>query len=92
MQIRLSEKAMQDLFEISIYTLNNWGEKQKDRYLTYIQKRLDTIATYPRHGKLIQEYLGFEKRILTLKHHIVLYYLIADLVYIDRIINHNINI
>jgi plasmid stabilization system protein ParE len=83
---------MQDLFDISLYTLDNWGERQKDKYLKYIQKRLDTIATFPRHGKLIQEYFGFEKRVILLKHHSIIYYLSEDFVYIDSIIHHNLNI
>jgi toxin ParE1/3/4 len=92
MQTRLSEQAMQDLFDISIYTLNNWGEKQKDKYLTYIQKRLDSIATYPRHGKLILKTNLYEERVLYLKHHVVYYLIFEDFLFVERIVNYSFNI
>lgn len=91
MQILLSEQAMQDLFDISLYTLDNWGEKQKDKYLKYIQKRLDTIATITRQGKLVFKTSFYEERVLYLKHYAAYYLLFNEYIYVERVVNFNLN-
>jgi len=48
----LSPRAQQSLVQISQYTLDNFGERQKKRYLKILRDRMRTAAKNPEKGKV----------------------------------------
>ncbi len=41
----LTHQALSDLKAIGIYTQNTWGKRQRDRYLTALDKAFHALAT-----------------------------------------------
>ena len=48
----LSPQAQQSLVQINQYTLDNFGERQKKRYLKMLRERMRTAAKNPEKGKV----------------------------------------
>lgn len=48
---RLTPRAYDDLKNIARYTRNQWGEAQRDRYLSALDDRFGWLAEHPRSGK-----------------------------------------
>lgn len=46
----LTKAAKRDLVEIARYTLEQWGDEQRVRYLTQLDARMHSIARYPERG------------------------------------------
>lgn len=46
----LSPHAKNSLMQISIYTLNNFGEVQRKQYLSMLRERMRLVAGNPGHG------------------------------------------
>jgi toxin ParE1/3/4 len=47
----LSPQAQQSLLQISHYTLNNYGQQQKKKYLKMLRTRMRTAAKNPEEGQ-----------------------------------------
>jgi len=47
----ITNKAKSDLKEIGLYTQNTWGKKQRDIYLTTLDKSFHTLAANPLKGR-----------------------------------------
>ncbi len=52
---RYSPRAEADLSEIAVYTLEQWGEKQTDKYLAQLDDRCDFLAANPLIGRACPE-------------------------------------
>ena len=48
---RLSNKAIQDLEDIWIFTLETWSQKQADRYYNLIISEIEYLASNPSSSK-----------------------------------------
>ena len=48
---RLTHSAKSDLIEIWNYTVDNWGEKQAEKYLQDIEDKLNQLAANPELGR-----------------------------------------
>lgn len=48
---RITPRAKEDLKNIGRYTFKNWGKKQRDTYLTDLDKRFAWLARNPQLGK-----------------------------------------
>ena len=48
---RITPRALDDLKSIGRYTLQEWGIKQRDRYLYDLDKRFEWLANQPQIGK-----------------------------------------
>jgi toxin ParE1/3/4 len=48
---RLTPAAKSDLVTIWNYTVENWGEKQAEKYLLEIEARLEQLAVNPKLGR-----------------------------------------
>jgi toxin ParE1/3/4 len=48
---RITPRAKEDLKNIGRYTFKNWGRKQRDTYLTDLDKRFSWLARNPQLGK-----------------------------------------
>lgn len=51
LRIIFLEKALEDVEEIWLYTLQNWSLEQADRYHSLIYKEIDFLARNPTFGK-----------------------------------------
>jgi toxin ParE1/3/4 len=51
----LSPHAQQSLVQISQYTLDNFGERQKKRYLKMLRERMRTAAKNPEKDKVCDD-------------------------------------
>jgi len=72
----LSPQAQQSLVQISQYTLDNFGERQKKSYLKMLRDRMRTAAKNPEKGRERGDIkLGYYS-LQAEKHHI--YYRIRD--------------
>ena len=48
---RVTPRAAQDLDDIAIYTLQNWGIDQLDTYLRALERRFARLGENPRAGR-----------------------------------------
>ena len=51
MKIRLSKKALKDIDDIWLYTVENWSVEQADRYYNSIFDELEFLSKNPLSGK-----------------------------------------
>ena len=72
----LSPSAQQSLVQISQYTLDNFGERQKKRYLKILRDRMRAAAKKPEKGKQRGDIKPGYYSLQAEKHHI--YYRIRD--------------
>ena len=77
MEIKFSKQSKKQLLEIVNYTLINWGEHQAKVYLSSFNKKFDSIATLPRHGRFLFVKNEWEFRKALNKRHII-HYAISD--------------
>ena len=72
----LSPQAQESLVQISQYTLDNFGERQKNRYLKMLRSRMRTAAKNPEKGKVREDIKAGYYCVQAEKHNI--YYRIRD--------------
>jgi toxin ParE1/3/4 len=75
-QYQLSSQAQQSLIQISQYTLENSGPRQKKNYLTMLRDRMRAVAKNPEKGMQRNEIKIGYYSVQAEKHHI--YYRIRD--------------
>jgi len=51
MAYRISEKAVEDLENIWIYTFQTWSLRQADKYFNLLMDEIDYISEHPYKGK-----------------------------------------
>jgi len=84
---QLTNRAVKDLSNIWNYTLNNWSEKQADKYYAQIIDQVVRIANNPELGR---NYLGIVKSLKGVKinRHIIFYrQLDENVVEVERILH-----
>ena len=72
----LSPQAVKSLNKISDYTLENFGERQRKKYLTMLRNKMRAAATNPQRGRIRDDIKQGYYSISAGKHHI--YYRIRD--------------
>jgi len=72
----LSPQAQKSLIQISNYTLENYGKKQKTTYLKLLRDKMRVVSANPNQGKDRQEIKPGYYSIQAEKHHI--YYRVRD--------------
>lgn len=72
----LSPQAERSLIQISDYTLKNFGERLRKKYLTALRKQMRSAATNPKQGRERNEIKQGYYCVPAEKHHI--YYRIVD--------------
>jgi toxin ParE1/3/4 len=53
-RFKLTKVARRDLAEIAAYTLEEWGDEQRVRYMTQLDARMRWIARSPQRGVSIE--------------------------------------
>lgn len=92
-QIELFFDAEQDLDDIALYTLSEYGQKQQDLYLSLIEQGFDTIAENPFIGRGHSD-LSDNIQIWPVGKHIIVYTVNdkLDSVYILRILHQSVDL
>ena len=72
LKIIFLEKALEDLEEIWLYTLQNWSLEQADRYHNLIYKEIELLARKPIFGKDMS-HLREGYRSSKIKSHLIFY-------------------
>lgn len=89
---RLSAKALSDLMEIGMYTEQNWGVKQRNKYLKEIDDCFSNIAEKPKIGVRC-DYIRQGYRKLPQGSHIIFYRLNdSEIVEIIRILHKSMDV
>lgn len=72
----LSPQAEKSLSQISSYTLKNFGERQRKKYLSMLRKEMRAVAADPKKGRRRNDIKPGYLSVSVEKHHI--YYRISD--------------
>lgn len=72
LKIRLTQAAKDDLEDIWVYTISEWGEDQADKYVALIEKGFSQVLENPYIGKArLDVKKGY--RVLRVQKHIIFY-------------------
>lgn len=89
---RISEKAIEDLEKIWLYTLKKWSVEQADRYHNLIMNEIAFIATNFNLSRKI-DYIRAGYRISKVKSHLIFYKKSEDnIIVIVRILHQNMDV
>jgi len=87
----LSRLALMDLEEIWLYTSKIWSKQQANKYYEEIFKVLNEICNNSRIGESI-DFVKKGHRKINIKSHVIIYKIASEIIYIDRILHHNMDI
>jgi toxin ParE1/3/4 len=91
--IRFTEQADLDLLNIYIYTHNNWGEPQANRYTDSLRDAIYKIATEPeRIGTVDRSYLRPGYRSYHQQRHLIFYRVEDNYVEVIRFLHDSMDI
>lgn len=82
---------MKDLDEIWQYTCENWSKQQANKYYKEIFAVIDEICNNSEIGKSIDE-IKIGQRRVNVKSHMIIYKVIREMIYIDRILHQKMDI
>jgi len=84
-------KAKLDLIDVWLYTFNQWGEAQADKYLDDLESSLELLAEQP---LICRERTEFKPpvRIYQYEHHLIVYTILSDKIVIIRVLHENMNV
>ncbi|MFA6152180.1 MAG: type II toxin-antitoxin system RelE/ParE family toxin [Chitinophagaceae bacterium] len=91
MKYEISEKALEDLGEIWLYTVELWSVQQADRYYQLIIDEIEYIAQYPDSGKSI-DFVKVNYHVSKVKSHLIFYRQVNNRVSIIRILHEKMDI
>jgi toxin ParE1/3/4 len=84
--VHFSSRAAQDMTDIAIYTLSNWGELQMMKYTTALEQCAWMLAENPKLGRscswILPDMRRFEK-----EQHVFYYLSVPDGVLIARVLH-----
>lgn len=83
--------ADQDLVSIWLYTWQDWGEAQADRYLDALERVMQTLAQYPKMGHERKEFTP-AVRMHPHAHHLVVYQPEDDGITVIRVLHKNMDV
>jgi toxin ParE1/3/4 len=86
-----SKKAVSDLEEIWLYTVESWSAKQADRYYKLILDEINYICKHIDAGKSM-EHVRKGYRASKVKSHLIFYRIVHDRVEIIRILHERMDI
>lgn len=83
----LARAAYADLEDIERYTLETWGETQRDAYICALFDQFDAVAGNPALGRARPE-LAEGVRSLPHEQHVIFYEVVAGRCHILRVLHH----
>lgn len=87
----LSKLAISDIDNIWLYTIENWSKTQANKYYQNLFTEIVTISENPEIGKSIKE-IKPNHRMQLVKSHLIIYKVLEDKIYIDRILHKRMDI
>ncbi len=86
LNIYKQSQAKQDLIDVWLYTFNQWGEAQADKYLDGLENALKLLAEQP---LMSRERTEFEPpvRIFSYEQHIIIYLIIDEGINVIRVLH-----
>ena len=87
----LSKLALNDIDKIWLYTTENWSKTQANKYYKDLFAEIVTICENPEIGKSIKE-IKPNHRMQLVKSHLIIYKVLEDKIYIDRILHKRMDI
>ncbi len=87
----VSNKAVSDLQEIWLYTVEKWSVEQADRYYNLIFDEINYICTNSNSGKSM-EHVRKGYRASKVKSHLIFYRLVNDVIKVIRILHERMDI
>lgn len=90
-QFQLSKLAILDLENIFTYTIEKWSIIQAENYYNFIQEEIKAICENPLIGKSIEE-IKVGSRYKLAKSHYIIYKVIDDMIFIDRVLHQKMDI
>lgn len=87
----LSKKAISDLEEIWLYTVEKWSATQADRYYNLIMDEINYICKDVEYGKPI-DHVRKGYRATKVKSHLIFYRVVNDVVEVTRILHERMDI
>ena len=87
----ISKKAVSDLEEIWLYTVESWSVEQADRYYNLIFDEVNYICKNPNAGKS-NEHIRKGYRASKVKFHLIFYRVLNDTIEIIRILHERMDI
>jgi toxin ParE1/3/4 len=77
MNYKISVKAVEDIENVWLYTLENWSLKQADRYINLIFDEIEYLTNNPTSGKDFN-YIRKNYRCSKVKSHLIFYQFIDE--------------
>lgn len=90
--IQYSQKAVHDLAEIWKYTVDEWSERQADRYYEALIQACEEIAQNPKLGKAYEEVSTDVRGYLIFKHIIFFKRISPSAILVVRILHSNMDL
>jgi toxin ParE1/3/4 len=89
--IRYSARAEDDLYEIAIFTMGQWGIAQADRYIAGLEEFCELIANFPGIGRECDE---IAPRLRRMEHesHVIFFFPKDDGILVSRVFHQKRNI
>jgi len=87
-KLALRPLARQDIKSIWLYTYEQWGEMQADRYTRDMGVAIEGLLEHPKQGNPI-DHIRKGYRLLHFKHHLIIYYLSSTSIDVARILGEN---
>ncbi len=87
----ISKKAVSDLEEIWLYTVEKWSAEQADRYYNLIFDEIKYICRHSNAGKPM-EHIRKGYRASKVKSHLIFYRALNDTIEVIRILHERMNI
>ncbi len=92
MEIHTTTKAKQDLENIWIYSSEQWGEKQADKYFDEIDYALHKVLLLNPKIGIACDYVRAGYRKYQINEHLVFYKLTSDKIRIIRLLHKNMDV
>ncbi|MBU1168671.1 MAG: type II toxin-antitoxin system RelE/ParE family toxin [Proteobacteria bacterium] len=91
LNIRLTKQAISDMKDIGRYTKEHWGQEQRNRYLSKLDKCFQAIAREPHLGQSCEEiYPDYRK--CHLGQHMIFYKASPTHIHIIRILHQRMDV
>lgn len=87
----ISKKAIADLEEIWLYTVEKWSKQQADRYYNLIFEEINYISRNSTSGKSM-EHVRKGYRVSKVKSHLIFYRVINEQIEVIRILHERMDI
>jgi toxin ParE1/3/4 len=84
--VRKQARAETDLIEVWLYTYEQWGEAQADRYLAELEAAIHSLRRHPELGRS-SAHIREGYRALSAKRHVVYYTATPSVIQVVRVLH-----